>query len=311
MRFIGIVTGAIITLLVLVYIGVGFLRPAMNGPARADLQSQGKAHSFVEIAMGTVHYRAEGPRDAPTILLVHGFSTPSFVYDDYFAPLTAAGFRVIAFDILGRGYSDRPATRYTEALFVGQIRALADALDVRAPFHLVGYSMGGAVVSDYADRYPQDVASVSLLAPAGIAPVDGVPPYFLTPILGDWIFRVLGPHLLLSRLEDGMEEAPDPDAFLARFREPARYDGYFEALLSTMRHYPFAPRAEAHGRIGEQGIPVLSVWGRQDAVIPIKGAQVLADWHPNAAVKVIDEGTHSITYSHAEEIVSFLIENLP
>ena len=290
--------------------GADLLRPSLNDETRAALQSGGMADQFTQIAAGKVHYRDEGDKRAPTIILIHGFSTPSFVYEDYFAPLTAAGFRVVSFDLFGRGYSDRPNIPFGEDLYVGQVLGMINDLNVSGPVHLVGYSMGGGVVADFSARHPELVASVTLLAPVGFSEVNEVPAYVKAPIIGDWLFRVLGSQLMAGRLEDGLELAPNPDRFLTQFRERAAFAGYYDALLSTIRNYPMSPREPEHLTVVAAGIPVYSVWGDQDAVIPIDGKDNLLKWNPSAIVKVIEAGTHSITYSHADEIAEFLIDNL-
>ncbi len=290
--------------------GANLLRPSLNEETRAALQADGKAHQFAKIAAGTVHYRDEGDKRAPTIVLIHGFSTPSFVYEDYFTPLTDAGFRVVSFDLFGRGYSDRPNIPFGEDLFVGQVLGMINALNVSGPVHLVGYSMGGGVVADFSARHPELVASVTLLAPVGFSEVSDVPAYVKAPVIGDWLFRVLGSQLMAARLEDGLELAPNPDRFLTQFRERAAYAGYYGALLSTIRNYPMSPREPEHLTMVAAGMPVYSVWGDQDAVIPIDGKDNLLKWNPSAIVTVIEAGTHSITYSHADEITQILIDTL-
>ena len=310
MRVLLIAVCLIITGLGAAYVGVGLSRPNLDNLTRAALQSEGKAHSFIDLDAGTVHYRSEGSNAAPAILLVHGFSTPSFVFEDFFEPLTQAGFRVVSFDIFGRGYSDRPNTSYDKELFVEQVEGLRQALNLAGPIHLVGYSMGGGLVADYAAAYPDAVASVTLLAPVGFSELSGVPGYLLAPVIGDWAFRVFGPQILLPRLEDGLAEAPDPQRFLEQFRERTAYDGYYEALLSTMRNYPFVPRRSEHEAIANKGIQVLSVWGDRDKTIPIEGADVLRRWNTQAGIRIIKGGTHSITYSHAGEITTYLVESI-
>ena len=305
---------ALVVFLVAVLAGsywtVDFLRPSLNEETRAALQANGKANQFVKIAAGTVHYRDEGDKQAPAIILIHGFSTPSFVYEDYFTPLTNAGFRVVSIDLFGRGFSDRPNIPFGEDLYVGQVLGMINALNVSGPVHLVGYSMGGGVVADFSARHPELVASVTLLAPVGFSAVSDVPAYVKSPVIGDWLFHVLGGQLMAARLEDGLELAPNPDRFLDQFRERAAYAGYYDALLSTIRNYPMSPREPEHLTIVAAGIPVYSVWGDQDAVIPIDGKDNLLKWNPSAIVNVIETGTHSITYSHADEIAQILIGNL-
>ncbi len=288
------------------YVLSSYLQPALSDTERARLRDAGLAEDFVQLSDGIVHYRDEGRGDAPTILMVHGFSTPSFVYEDYFASLVDADFRAVSMDTYGRGYSARPDRPYDQALFLGQIKDLAVELELEVPFHLVGYSMGGGVVADYAAAYPEDVASLTLIAPLGFSDVGGTASNLTAPLVGDWIVHVLGPRLLGGYLEQGLEKAPDPAKFIERFRDQAAYRGYYDALLSTLRHYPFATREAEHRFIAAAGIPVLSFWGDKDEVIPLNGKDNLAAWNPEAKIVVLEGGTHSITYARAPEIVAHI-----
>ncbi|MDH4110684.1 MAG: hypothetical protein OEW35_20620 [Gammaproteobacteria bacterium] len=65
----------------------------------------GTTGAYMQLGEGLVHYEVAGPETAPPVLLVHGFSVPSYIFDPTFAALVAAGHRVIRFDLYGRGTS--------------------------------------------------------------------------------------------------------------------------------------------------------------------------------------------------------------
>jgi haloalkane dehalogenase len=127
---------------------------------------------YVEVPAGDgegslrVHYIDEGRRDAPeTILLLHGEPSWSFLYRKMIAPLTAAGFRVVAPDLVGFGRSDKPADRldYTYARHVEWMRAaLFDELGL-TDVTVVGQDWGGLVglrlVAEHPDRFRRVVAA--------------------------------------------------------------------------------------------------------------------------------------------------------
>ena len=64
--------------------------------------------SFLRLADGVVHYELAGPPptvlDARTVVLIHGFSVPYYIWDPTFEALAQAGFRVLRYDLYGRGY---------------------------------------------------------------------------------------------------------------------------------------------------------------------------------------------------------------
>ena len=88
--------------------------------------------SFIQLPDGTTHYEmsspllsGEGLGMRSFVFLVHGFSVPYFIYDPTFEFLTQAGFRVLRYDLFGRGFSDRPYVNYDLDLFVKQLAALS------------------------------------------------------------------------------------------------------------------------------------------------------------------------------------------
>ena len=108
-----------------------------------------------------------GPETGQTVVMVHGFTTPYFVWDYNVNKLINAGFRVFRYDHYGRGFSDRPDVAYDRDLYDQLLIELLQKLNIKTPVHLVGLSMGGAICVVFADRHPGMVSSVSLIAPAG------------------------------------------------------------------------------------------------------------------------------------------------
>ena len=80
-----------------------------------------------------VHYIDEGPRDAPVVLMMHGEPSWSYLYRKMVAPVVAAGFRVVAPDLIGFGKSDKPAAQsdYSYARHVAWMRSWVEQLDLQ------------------------------------------------------------------------------------------------------------------------------------------------------------------------------------
>jgi hypothetical protein len=108
-----------------------------------DNMRRGLPGQFIKLSDGYVHYELSGPEDGPVVVLIHGISTPYFIWDDAQSALTKAGFRVLRYDLYGRGFSDRPNVTYDEQLFDRQLLELLSALKIREPADLVGSSLGG------------------------------------------------------------------------------------------------------------------------------------------------------------------------
>jgi pimeloyl-ACP methyl ester carboxylesterase len=234
-----------------------------QGPLDATARRQAPGQ-FVTLSHGIVHVRSAGPEQGRPVLLVHGFSVPSYVFDQTSADLAAAGYRVIRFDLYGRGWSDRPDVDYDRELFANQLLELMDTLKIpRAD--LLGLSMGGAIVGRFAAEHPERVRSLVLVAPL-THPQDISA--MAWPGAGAWLMRSwFLPKLAASQLED----FPHPErvpGWAARFQPQMRYDGFGRAILSTMRNVVTLSSLPDFEKVGKRGLPVLLVWGEADRTVP-------------------------------------------
>ncbi len=219
--------------------------------------------SYVSLSQGVVHYQLAGPADGKPVVLVHGYSVPSYVFDSTLRALSGAGYRVVSFDLYGRGLSDRPRVRYDRDLLAQQLGELMDALHMPKA-DLVGLSMGGAVVGRFVASHPERVRSLVLIAPFTEAQDISVMGW---PVLGDWIFwSWFLPSLPQHQGEDFAHPERFPD-WASRFRPQMRYQGYGQALLSTGRNLITVASLPDFGKVGKQGTPTLLLWGDHDATI--------------------------------------------
>ncbi len=289
------------------YLGLDFLNPVIDGPERARLSAAGLARSFAESPSGTIHYRQEGPADGPLVVLVPGLTTPLFVFDALIPELVNGGYRVVTYDHYGRGLSDRPKGPFDADLTDWQLTDLLKCLNIHQPFHLVGYSMGGAVVTIFSARHPDQILSTSLIAPAGL-PLPGIPFWATLPVIGDVLTRVFG-HQRAAR--DGLEsavDATDPPSFGNNYVLQSRYRGYPESVLSTVRHFPLASAQADYDRLGQNGKPVLAIWGVNDASVPFSVWDDLHTRVPQAHLVKVENTGHEITYSKPKLIAENLLQ---
>ena len=91
--------------------------------------------SFIELPCGNTHYELKG--DGESVVLVHGYATPYSLYEKVFEGLVANGYKVLRYDLLGRGLSERVEAVYDPALFARQLRELTEALIGEETFYLL------------------------------------------------------------------------------------------------------------------------------------------------------------------------------
>ena len=284
---------ALPALAVMAYPMAGLMRPPLDDAERSALLDKGMAQRFEALSAGVTHVRVEGPADGQPVVLLHGFSAAGFIFDDWIAPLTAAGYRVMVPDLYGHGYSERLAVTHTKEIYVQQVADLLDALDVQVPVHVVGSSMGGSVAASFTARHPERVRSLTLVAPAGLGDAGPRIRWATAPVLGDWIARVTGPTVLSYAFSQTAAQTKDPAATLDRFRERSRFRDHAEGLLDLMRHYDILSQPADFDALGRSGIPVLAVWGTADQVIPFRLSQSLRQRVPQAVIAPLPGMPHA------------------
>ena len=110
------------------------------------------AGRIVDLPGGDLQVREDGPRDAPAVVMLHGFAC-SIGWWDQMTPALARDHRVVRFDLLGHGGSEKPKEGYGMESQARLVAAALDRLGVRRA-DVVGHSMGGSVATALAEQRP-------------------------------------------------------------------------------------------------------------------------------------------------------------
>jgi pimeloyl-ACP methyl ester carboxylesterase len=244
---------------------------------------------FIEVDGVEMHYQEAGEPSNPTVVLIHGFASSTFVWSKVFLELAKSGLRVIAVDLLGFGYSAKPKNgEYTIAGQAKLLRRLLDRLRIdRAT--IVGSSYGGAVAATCALNYPESVDKLILVGTVNNnRPLDfALMRVFSSRVVGD----VVSPLLLSSRrlLRQRMKRVYDRHAWVlderrvdARFF-PLRAARTQRALIRTVRGWD-AERISRDAHLIQQ--PTLLLWGENDVEIPLADGERLHSEIPNSRLLV-------------------------
>ena len=260
---------------------------------------------FTELADGLTHYDIAGPDSGQVVLLVHGFSVPYYIWDTTFTALADSAFRVIRYDIFGRGYSDRPNTLYNGALFERQIANLMEQLGIDGPLDLIGLSMGGAIVMRVAANRPDLVRKVVLVDPAfQAAPSPNYP-----KMIGSYLLSLsLIPGLAEGQLTDFLYPENYP-TWADQYRVQMQYEGFRRAIISTI--YEFGPEDHLSyfSAVQGTGLPVKLIWGVEDQTISISGAETVQNLLDVDFLSVEDAG-HLPHIEQADVVNPAIIEFL-
>ena len=274
-----------------------------------DLARKAASGSFIQLADGVTHYELSNPDAEETVVLAHGFSVPYFIYDPTFAFLTQAGFRVLRYDLFGRGFSDRPDVPYNIDLFVRQLGDLLDGLHLKPPVSLVGLSTGGPITATFTARYPERVSKLVLIGPVGARPfaVGRVLKVLALPVLGEVIISLLG-NEGVSKISTSEEMIrASADQFLPRYRVQMNYKGFKRAILSTIRNNMLGSFLDVYQSIGKMNKPVLLFWGQHDHTVPFKHSQALCAALPTVQFHAMEGCGHIPHYERPEEVNQILL----
>ena len=247
----------------------------------SDVVEHSDHSHFITVDGARVHYQEFGDGANPPMVLIHGYTASVFVWRTVAPMLAEAGFRVIAIDLLGFGYSEKP--RWFEYSITSQARMVTrfmDRLGIGKAV-IVGSSYGGAVAAtialDYAERVEKlvlvDAVTNDDLKNHPILRLVSIPGIgeAITPFLADT--RAFHRHRMKKTLSPANYGLISEERVESIVRPLAAADAH-HALLATSRNW-HAERVtyDAH-LINHQ---TLIIWGEDDKVIPISDGYRLHD----------------------------------
>ncbi|MEA1976566.1 MAG: alpha/beta hydrolase [Chloroflexota bacterium] len=266
------------------FLSLVFETETIDEPVRART-----AGDFIRLADGYTHYELSGPVDGQVVVLVHGFSAPYFIWEPTFKALTQAGYRVLRYDLYGRGFSDRPGLRYNIELFRRQLHHLLDALNLSQPLALVAFSMGATISLSFIDTFPKRVHKLSLIGPAGARAIN----YF---------------QLLKTHISSRATTVKYIKEYLEPYQVQMRYRGFKRALVSTIFNGMLGDFSDLYRHVGEQSRPVQLIWGCQDSTITSEDIQIIQESMPDVEFHPFADGGH-LTHFETPEVVNPILLN--
>jgi pimeloyl-ACP methyl ester carboxylesterase len=262
---------AVLLIVAAILVGLSFWLWTPDRPrqalAKTYLRSPG---DLMDMGGFKLHVRDDGPRDAPAIIMLHGFGASLHTFEPWAQALDGTN-RVIRFDLPGSGLSEPdPTGIYTDARSMDLLLALMDRLGI-SKASLVGNSIGGRLAWTFAATHPDRVNKLVLISPDGFASpgfaYGRAPevPRVLT------IMRYVLPRFLLRMNLVAAYANPEAltDQTLERYHALLLASGNRAALIERMRQTVLRDPVPLLRRIQA---PVLLLWGQKDAMIPIANA---------------------------------------
>ncbi len=293
--------------IVLVVLALLIAAPAawylLKNPERVSLDAEARQAApgkFVNTSVGQTHYEMGGPDTGRVVVLVHGFSVPSYIWDSTYRALTAEGLRVLRYDLIGRGWSDRADVPYDAPTHDRQLVELLDSLKLTGPVDIVGLSFGGLVASWFTAEHPERTRSLVLVDP--VSRGRELPSVLGKPIIGDFIWQTtVVPTMPAGQPTDFLHPELFPD-WESQYRPQMRYRGFGRALRRAGLASAQVDFPALFDRVAATAKPVLLVWGRQDPTTPFERHTDITSRIPAAEFFPVDSAGH---LPHMEQSAAF------
>ncbi len=283
---------------------IAFERRERTPIAKAQAHAPGQ---LLTLSDGKTHYKDIGPKDGDVVLFVPGATLGLWVWGDHPEQLADAGYRVICYDLFGRGYSDRPHAEYDATLFERQITDLLDALKVQGPINIVALAFGCPISTTYALNHPGRIKRLCFFGPDGFGVTMSFGARLLqTKWIGRSLLNLIGNKVLLSRL-GGYSSDPKVIQWLEKNYTPdLDLKGFKRALSSSVRNMPIHDASGIYKELDASPTEVGVLWGTQDDVTPIPPNFDPDDVFPHSSVRILDGVGHLPHIDAPDETKKFL-----
>ncbi len=273
-------------------------------------------YQTVNIDGTDVFYREAGPKNAPVILLLHGFPTSSHMFRNLI-PALADKYHVVAPDYPGYGHSSAPTRgtfSYTFERYFEVVDQLTDKLGL-SKYALYVMDYGAPVGFRLAARYPDRVSA--LIIQNGNAYDEGLSPFW-DPIKAYWKENSVEKREAIRWLTtikatkwqytEGFKDPSrvSPDAWTldqALMDRPENAEIQLDLFYDYRTNPPLYPAWQEYFRNKKPA--TLIVWGKNDQIFPAAGAEAFKRDLPNAEFHLLDTG-HFALESHGDEIAQLI-----
>ena len=277
---------------------------------RAELQSRYglTPQNYLQLERMSMAYKDTGPRDAPAVLLLHGFGSSLQTWDEWSEKLEL-NYRVIRLDLPGFGMTGpSPDHDYSEAQDLKTLTAFVDTLGL-SKLAIIGHSMGGKMAWSFAAAHPERVTSLVLMAPDGFPkPEDiGTRPYATPAVMGA-IKYILPPFVVQKSIEPAFADvgAISP-SLINRYHDMLRAPGVRAAILDRGNQTIYTDPVP---RLKAIKAPTLLIWGAEDRMIPSTNARNYESVLENSQTLVLPKLGHLIQEEQPERGLMAVLEFL-
>jgi pimeloyl-ACP methyl ester carboxylesterase len=270
-----------------------------------------KTGAFIKLSNGYTYYEHINPTADTLVVLVHGFSVPSYIWDSTFYHLQAQGYGVLRYDTYGRGFSENPDVVYDVALFSNQLKELLEALAIAKSITLVGLSDGGRTISAFAFQFPERVKNLVYVDAVGFTPVTDTASHPAS-VTSEEIKAFKQSERYATMASGQMTDFYDSIPFRGwdkRYANLMQHHGFVRAILSTNKNR--TDLGMEMQRIAGSGMPVYAIWGEHDTVVKLDEVRPsMMARMPNIKLFVIPKAGHLPHMEQANRFNTILVADV-
>lgn len=255
---------------------------------------------FINIDEYKIRYLESGNSDN-VMMLIHGLGASAERWE-YVIPFFNKHFRVIAPDLIGFGFSDKPTVDYTPDFFSEFLKKFMDKLEISNPI-MIGSSLGGQITAEYVAKN-NSVKKLILVSPSGVMKNS-------TPALDAYIMAALYPNPDTAKnafeMMAGSPKEIDQkiiEGFVKRMQLPNAKMAFMSTLLGLKNS------AIITEKLSSIAIPTLLIWGELDPVIPVKHADVMISALKDCKFSPMTGSGHTPYVDNPQDFVRIVMEFL-
>ncbi len=263
---------------------------------------------YVESEKGRIFYWvSQITSDRPTVVFLHGLSANHTTWSAVILEVEAAGFKCLAPDMRGHGYSDKRKKRqyYKYSVFSDDLKKIIQA-EKLSKIVLVGYSFGGFIALDFAINNPSIVAGLILISANHVNPFKYKGINFLT--WPGYFFLNLVAWLFIWQKRKNYY-----------YFDQAASHGYWDSSLKGYTTMPLsinfwmlseAARLDFGEQIEDLACPTLIIKSKSDPFLSDREAYEMVKKIKNSRLIMLDKDTHFLASRHQEKIAELIINFL-
>jgi pimeloyl-ACP methyl ester carboxylesterase len=237
-------------------------------------------------------------------VFIHGGGiTGMEVWSKNLSYLEDKGYRVLAYDLYGRGFSDRPEIPYTPELLYQQLSELLDTLNFPSSLHMVSMSLGSLVAVEFAGKSKRHIISLTLIDPALTG--DYRPnPLLKIPLLSDLLLTLYWYPQAIENQRKEFVNQPLFDLYSKRLHHFMRFKGYKHVNYSTWMNTLMENKLSLLSQIPAHR--VMLIYGEKDPYFPTGNLALYKEQYPSLRITEIEQTGHMPHYEKPDEVNAWI-----